>query len=89
MLVYSVTDNESFEALNYWVNEIENNAEQNHIKFLVGTKTDIIDFEESEGVATHTAQEFARQINAHFFQTSAKENLGISKMFKTAMELCA
>ena len=66
-LVYSVSDIESFDALNYWAKELDDHGEQNHIKFLVGTKIDIVDFEESEGVPTEMAREYANRINAHFF----------------------
>ena len=52
-LVYSVTDYESFDALRYWVNEIESHGERNCIKFVVGTKIDDDDVEEGEAVTKH------------------------------------
>ena len=58
-LVYSVIDYESFDALRYWVNELEMNGEPNSIKFIVGAKIDIDDVDEEEAVSKHTAQEFA------------------------------
>jgi len=50
-LVYSVTDYESFDALQFWANELEQNAELNCIKFVVGTKIDIDDPDEEEVVS--------------------------------------
>ena len=88
-LVYSVTDYESFDALKYWVNEIEMNGEPNSIKFIVGAKIDDDDVEEGEAVPKHDAQVYAQQIGAKFFLTSAKENIGINKLFQTAAEMCA
>ena len=88
-LVYSVTDYESFDALKYWVNEIEMNGEPGTIKFVVGAKIDDNDVEEGEAVPKHVAQEYAATIGAKFFLTSAKENIGINKMFQTAAEMCA
>ena len=85
-LVYSVTDYESFESLQYWVNEIDENAEQHTIKFVVGAKIDDDDVEESDAVPKSVAFEYASKIGAQLFLTSAKENIGISKMFKAAAE---
>ena len=50
LLVYSVTDYESFDALRYWVEEIETNGEPNCIKFVVGTKIDDTEVEEGQAV---------------------------------------
>ena len=88
-LVYSVTDYESFDALEYWVRELENHAEVDCIKFVVGAKIDDNDIDEGEAVPKQVGMEYAKRINAQFFLTSAKENIGITKMFKTAAELCA
>ena len=35
------------------------------------------------------ALDYAKSIKAHFFLTSAKENIGLNKMFQTAAEMCA
>ena len=45
--------------------------------------------EEGEAVPKQVGMDFARQINAQFFLTSAKENIGINKMMQTAAEMCA
>ena len=89
LLVYSVTDYESFDALEYWKIELENGGESDCIKFVVGSKIDDNDVEEGDAVPKQVAIDFAKRINAHFFLTSAKENIGINKMFTTAAELCA
>lgn len=43
LLVFSVTDEESLEALDYWVDELDRNANPNIVRFLVAAKTDDID----------------------------------------------
>ena len=55
----------------------------------MGSKIDVDDIEEGQAVPKHVGVQFAKSINGHFFLTSAKENIGISKMFHTAAELCA
>jgi Ras-related protein Rab-23 len=89
LLVYSVTDYESFDALEFWKQELENNNETDCIKFVVGSKIDDNELEEGEAVPKQAGMDFAKRINGHFFLTSAKENIGITKMFTTAAELCA
>ena len=41
MLVYDITDLESFQNLNSWLIEIEKNASKNVYKILVGNKSDM------------------------------------------------
>ena len=89
LLVYSVTDYESFDALQFWSNEIDENGDHNCIKFVVGAKIDDNDIEDCDVVPKQVAQEYAKNINAQFFLTSAKENIGINKLFQTAAETCA
>ena len=50
-LVYSVTEYESFAALSEWAKEIDNQADVNVRKFVVGTKIDDTEVEEGEGVS--------------------------------------
>lgn len=52
-LVYSVTDYESFDALEYWAEQLDQNADPNCIKFVVGAKIDDNEVEESEAVKKH------------------------------------
>ena len=85
-LVYSTTDVESFDALDYWVKELNSHTNTNSIKFLIGSK---IDDTENDEVSTATAKEYAKKIGAKLFLTSAKENLGINKFFTDAAIQCA
>lgn len=48
---------------------------------MVGSKIDDDDIEEGEAVPKQVGQEYATSINAKFFLTSAKENIGIKKLF--------
>ena len=58
LLVYSVTDYESFDDLKHWEKELENNADPNVIKFVVGAKCDDTDAEET--VPKQVGVEYAR-----------------------------
>ena len=43
LLIYSATDADSLDALDYWVEELDKNASPNIVRFLVAAKIDDID----------------------------------------------
>ena len=78
MLVYDITDLESFQNLNSWLIEIEKNASKNVYKILVGNKCDM---ESERKVTIEHGKDFATQYGMQFFETSAKESTNVSDAF--------
>ena len=78
MLVYDITDLESFQNLNSWLIEIEKNASKNVYKILVGNKCDM---ESERKVTVEQGKDFASQYGMKFFETSAKEATNVSDAF--------
>ena len=79
ILVYDITSRKSFESIkDYWYNELKDNTEEGIIFNLVGNKEDLY---ETENVKEDEAKEFAKSINAHFYKTSAKNNVLITELF--------
>ena len=78
MLVYDITDLESFKNLNSWLIEIKKNASQNVYKILVGNKCDI---ESERKVTIKQGKDFAAQYSLKFFEISAKESTNVSDSF--------
>ena len=78
MLVYDITDLESFQNLNTWLIEIEKNASKNVNKILVGNKCDM---ENERKVTVEQGKEFADQYGMKFFETSAKISTNVSDAF--------
>ena len=78
MLVYDITDLESFQNLNTWLIEIEKNASKNVYKILVGNKCDM---ENERKVTVEQGKEFADQYGMKFFETSAKLSTNVSDAF--------
>ena len=60
LLVYSVTDYETFDDLSVWAQQLEEHAEQNCIKFVVGAKIDDDDVEEGEAVPKQVGVDYAK-----------------------------
>ena len=78
MLVYDITDLESFQNLNTWLIEIEKNASKNVYKILVGNKCDM---ESERKVTIEQGKDFATQYGMKFFETSAKDSTNVSEAF--------
>ena len=78
MLVYDITDLESFQNLNSWLIEIEKNASKNVYKILIGNKCDM---ENDRKVTVEQGKDFADQYGMKFFETSAKNATNVNEAF--------
>lgn len=77
ILTYDVTDENSFKNIRNWVKQIEQNAQTNVCKVLVGNKCDRDDRKISYDDGAKLASEFKMQ----FFETSAKSNYNVNETF--------
>lgn len=77
IVVYDVTNGDSFANVKRWLHEIEQNCEVVN-RILVGNKNDAPD---RKVVLTEDAQRFADQMNIQLFETSAKDNINVEEMF--------
>ena len=82
ILVYSIDDKESFEALDFWLGEIRTYARKINKIVLVGNKKDID--RENRKVSYEEGNEFYmnNQLDM-FFEASAKEGLNSSENIYT------
>mmetsp|Transcript_5151 Transcript_5151/g.5903 ORF Transcript_5151/g.5903 Transcript_5151/m.5903 type:complete len:206 (-) Transcript_5151:41-658(-) len=78
IVVYDMTDKESFKNIDNWMNEVEKHASDNVSRILVGNKCDL---EESRQVTTDEGKELADQYNIRFMETSAKESANVEEAF--------
>ncbi|XP_042576184.1 ras-related protein Rab-35-like [Cyprinus carpio] len=77
IIVYDVTNPESFVNVKRWLNEISQNCD-NVCKITVGNKNDD---PSKKLVDTQDAQRFGESVGVRFFETSAKENINVEEMF--------
>ncbi|AQK73195.1 ypt homolog4 [Zea mays] len=78
IIVYDVTDQESFNNVKQWLNEIDRYASDNVNKLLVGNKSDLT---ANKVVATETAKAFADEMGIPFMETSAKNAINVEQAF--------
>ena len=81
ILTYDVTNENSLESLNYWLNELNDKVEiDNMLLCLAGNKTDVDQSEKR--VPTSKGKAFAEQHNMLFYETSAKTGVGVKELFQ-------
>lgn len=80
LLLYDVTDKDSFKNLSNWLIEIEKNASKNVVKILIGNKCDL---EDKRVITYNQGKEFADTYGLKFIETSAKKNLNVNEAFQT------
>jgi len=78
VIVYDVTDKQSFEMVSSWVNEINSQVEEGSITALVANKVDMNNLRVvSEGEGKQLAQSYGFP----YFEASAKSGEGVEEVF--------
>ncbi|KAG1790985.1 P-loop containing nucleoside triphosphate hydrolase protein [Suillus fuscotomentosus] len=80
IVVYDVTDNDTFTNVKQWLQEIDRYASEGVNKLLVGNKSDLTS---KKVVEYSVAKEFADQLNIPFLETSAKNATNVEQSFLT------
>lgn len=83
LLVYDVTDFDSFQKVLYWMRHIKQNAGSDVNIILVGNKSDQTDLREVDQI---DGQALATQYSIRFYETSAKANVNVSECFLELVE---
>lgn len=78
VLVYDITDEDSFEKVKNWVKELKKMLGNDICLTIAGNK---IDLEKQRTVMQEDAESYAQSVGAIHVQTSAKLNKGIEEMF--------
>lgn len=78
LLVYDVTDEQSFQNIRNWIRNIEQHAADNVDKVLIGNKCDM---DADQVVERARGQRLAEEYRIKLFETSAKANINVSAAF--------
>ena len=79
VLAYDINNKESFDKMQYWVEEIKANADEKIKCVLIGTKCDL----DKREVSEEEGKELGENYGYKFLETSAKENININETFET------
>ena len=78
ILVFDITQKNTFERINYWLEELEKKKNIEEMSLvLVGNKIDLNDKRE---VSIDDINKFSQERKIKYFETSAKNNIGIEEM---------
>jgi len=84
ILVYDITDKNSFERLKYWMDDLEINGNKIEEKILVGSKKDRE--ADNREVSLFEAKKFATERGLQWTECSAKTGDGVTEMFNMLIE---
>lgn len=79
LLVYDVTNRNSFDKVTDWYSEIKDNAPQDVVVILVANKTDLVNLRE---VSTEEGQEVAGRVGVEYVEVSAKNGDNVYLLFE-------
>jgi len=83
LICYDITNPESFQNLNKWFKEIENQGENGCINILIGNKCDLAHLRQ---VDTEEARKFAEKHNVSFLETSAANDTNVELAFTSLLK---
>merc|ERR1711978_126544 len=78
LLVYDITDEQSFLNIRNWIRNIEQHAADTVNKILIGNKSDMGD---DRLVDTERGSQLANEYSIGFFETSAKNDINVKEAF--------
>lgn len=84
--MYDVTRQQSFGAVERWLNELRNHTDGNIVVMLVGNKTDLCHL---RAVSVEDGTAFAERESTYFMETSALEAMNVENAFTEVLtQIC-
>ena len=77
-IVFDVTNSVSFSTTTAWIREISKRASPNSLKVLIANKTDMTNL---RVVSEEQGRSLSQDHSMYYFETSAKDDLGVSEAF--------
>ena len=83
LLIYDITNRETFDDINLWLNDIKEKANKNTVILLVGNRCDL---ENGRAVTFQEGKDFADNNGMKFIETSATTNLNVDEAFEILVD---
>merc|ERR1712018_699029 len=84
ILMYDVTNEESFSSVHDWCTQIKTYSWDNAQVILVGNKSDM---EDERVISFERGKQLADSLGLEFFETSAKENINVRAVFERLVDI--
>ncbi|XP_047469717.1 ras-related protein Rab-3-like [Penaeus chinensis] len=84
ILMYDVTNEESFNSVQDWCTQIKTYSWDNAQVILVGNKCDM---EDERVISYERGKQLADQLGLEFYETSAKENINVKAVFERLVDI--
>jgi len=84
ILMYDVTNEESFSSVHDWCTQIKTYSWDNAQVILVGNKCDM---EDERVISYERGKQLADSLGLEFFETSAKENINVRAVFERLVDM--
>ncbi|XP_063905514.1 ras-related protein Rab-31-like [Zophobas morio] len=78
LFVFDISSMESFQSMQGWVDELKCNFQSAVVTCVIGNK---LDLSENREVPTDVARQYAKSINARYYECSAKRDQAIGAIF--------
>lgn len=86
LLIFDVTNKESFERINFWMNELNEKKKLNELGLLlIGNKIDLVN---KRIIDKEEAENFAKNNNLSYYETSALKNININNIIIDIAKQC-
>ena len=83
VLIYDVTDQQSFQHIKDWVDKIKEESKEGVIIYLVGNKIDLID---KRIITNEDGKKLSEEIKIKYYETSAKDSIGVNEVFENLVK---
>mmetsp|Transcript_23097 Transcript_23097/g.35976 ORF Transcript_23097/g.35976 Transcript_23097/m.35976 type:complete len:107 (+) Transcript_23097:387-707(+) len=84
LVVYDVTDEQSFQNIKNWMNNIQQHATENVDVILVGHRCHDV---ENKVVETERGRELAEEYGRQFIEVSSRNNINVDEVFMMMTKL--
>ncbi|NXM13222.1 RAB3A protein, partial [Ploceus nigricollis] len=84
ILMYDITNEESFNAVQDWSTQIKTYSWDNAQVLLVGNKCDM---EDERVVSSEKGRQLAEHLGFEFFEASAKDNINVKQTFERLVDI--
>mmetsp|Transcript_31264 Transcript_31264/g.78450 ORF Transcript_31264/g.78450 Transcript_31264/m.78450 type:complete len:128 (+) Transcript_31264:129-512(+) len=86
LVCYDVTNMKSWEKVKFWVEELVSNEPTCQVYILGNMMDKVLEDGQFRLVSKELVEEYAAQVNARTFETSAKTNMNVDHVFEVVAE---